>query len=114
MLLYEEDAMLNNFNNETGDSSMIKLFSKPNCPYCERAKQYLDALQIEYDTIDITKNAMAHSFIVREGHKTVPQFYHEETLLFEGGYNQLVKYSKEEINKMIGEPINVSQLGIEI
>lgn len=93
---------------------MIKIFSKPNCPFCERAKQYLDALNVQYDTIDITKNPMAHSFLVKEGHKTVPQFYNEEKLLFEGGYTELVKYSKEEINNMIGEPINVSQLGVQI
>ena len=114
MLLYDEDAMLNNFSTETGDRSMIKIFSKPNCPYCERAKQYLDNLDIEYDTIDITKNPIAHSFLVKEGHRTVPQIYHNERLLFEGGYNGLVKYNKEQINEMIGESINVSQLGIQI
>jgi glutaredoxin len=69
---------------------MIKIFSKPNCPYCERAKQYLDTFEIQYDTIDITKNPMAHSFLVKEGHKTVPQFYNEEKLLFEGGYTERI------------------------
>ena len=113
MLLYEEDTTLNNFSNETGDRSMIKIFSKPRCPYCERAKQYLDNLEIEYNEVDITKDPMAHSFIIKEGHKTVPQIYHNNELLFEGGYNGLVKYSKEQINEMIGD-INVSQLGIEI
>ena len=93
---------------------MIKIFSKPNCPFCERAKQYLDTLDVQYETIDITKNPMAHSFLVKEGHRSVPQFYQEERLLFEGGYQQLVKYNKEQLNEMIGEPINVSQLGFEI
>lgn len=93
---------------------MIKIFSKPNCPFCERSKQYLDALGVQYDTVDITKNAMAHSFLVKEGHKTVPQFYQEERLLFEGGYTELVKYSKDQINEMTGESINVSQLGVQL
>ena len=114
MPLYVMNDMLNNSNKITGETSMIKIFSKPNCPYCDRAKQYLDALEISYDAVDITKNPMAHSFLVKEGHRTVPQFYHEETLLFEGGYNQLVKYSKDEINEMIGEPINVNQFGVEL
>ncbi len=106
--------MLNNHNEIHGDSSMIKIFSKPNCPFCEQAKQYLNKLEIEFDAIDITKNPMAHSFLVKEGHKTVPQFYQDDNLLFEGGYNQLVKYSKEQINKMIGDTINVNQLGVEL
>jgi len=106
--------MLNNHNEIDGASSMIKLFSKPNCPFCESAKQYLNNLEIEYDTIDITKNPMAHSFIVREGHRTVPQFYQEDKLLFEGGYQELVKYSKDQINEMIGEQINVNQFRIEL
>lgn len=93
---------------------MIKIFSKPNCNFCALAKQYLDNLEIEYDAIDITKNPMAHSFIVREGHRTVPQFYQDDNLLFEGGYTELVTYSKEQINKMIGEPINVNQLGLQL
>lgn len=114
MPLYETSAALNNPNEIHGDSSMIKIFSKPNCPFCERAKQYLENLEIEYDAIDITKNPMAHSFIVREGHRTVPQFYQDDKLLFEGGYTELVKHSKEQINEMIGEQINVNQLGIEL
>lgn len=93
---------------------MIKIFSKPNCQYCIAAKQHLDNLEIEYNEIDITKDPMAHSFIVREGHKTVPQIYQDDSLLFEGGYTELAKYSRDQINEMIGEPINVSQLGFEL
>ena len=88
---------------------MIKIFSKPNCPYCERAKQSLDNLNIKYYTIDITTDPMAHSFLVREGQRTVHQFYKEDELLFEGGYTELVKHTKEQINEMMGEPINVNQ-----
>lgn len=109
MPLYQSKAMLNNHIKRHGDSLMIKIFSKPNCPFCESAKQYLDNLEIEYDAIDITKNPMAHSFIVKEGHRTVPQFYQDDNLLFEGGYQELVKHSKEQINNMVGEPINVNQ-----
>ena len=106
--------MLNNRIEKQGDESMIKIFSKPNCNYCLAAKNYLDQLDIEYDIVDITKNPMAHSFLVSEGHRTVPQFYQEETLLFEGGYTELIKYSKEEINEMMGESINVSELGFSL
>lgn len=114
MPLNQLGPMLNNQSKSTGETLMIKIFSKPNCPYCERAKSYLTSLNIEYDTIDITKNPMAHSFLVKEGHRSVPQFYVDETLLFNGGYQELVKYSREQINEMIGEPINVNQLGVQI
>lgn len=93
---------------------MIKIFSKPNCPFCERAKQYLDNLDIQYDAIDITKNPMDHSFLVREGHRTVPQFYQDDNLLFAGGYNELVKYSKQQINEMVGESLDVNQLRVDL
>jgi glutaredoxin len=114
MPLNENTDTLNNHINRQGDASMIKIFSKPNCPFCERAKQYLDNLDIEYNAIDITKNPMDHSFLVREGHRTVPQFYQDDNLLFEGGYNQLVQYSKEQINNMVGEPIDVNQLRVDL
>jgi len=106
--------MLNNHNKINGVSSMIKIFSKPNCPFCERAKQYLDNLDIQYDAIDITKNPMDHSFLVREGHRTVPQFYQDDNLLFAGGYNELVKYSKQQINEMVGESLDVNQLRVDL
>ena len=106
--------MLNNHSKITGAQSMIKIFSKPNCPFCDSAKQHLDKLEIQYDAIDITKNPMAHSFLVREGHRTVPQFYQDDNLLFEGGYQELVKYSKDQINEMMGEPINVTEYHIEL
>ncbi len=105
---------LNIHNNLTGDHTiMINLFSKPNCPYCERAKAYLDNLEIDYTVTDITKDPMAHSFIVSEGHRTVPQIYKGEELLIEGGYMGLVKYSKEQINELLGD-IDVSQFQYQI
>ena len=108
-----ENVMLNNHSKSNGASSMIKIFSKPNCPFCEQAKKYLDNLEIEFDAIDITKNPMAHSFLVSEGHRTVPQFYQDDNLLFEGGYQELVKYSAGQINEMMGD-INVGQIEFQL
>ena len=105
--------MLNNRTKSTGVQSMITMFSKPNCPFCEKGKQYLNNLNIEYDAIDITKDPMAHSFLIREGHRTVPQFYKEDELLFEGGYTELIKHTKEQINEMMGD-INVNQFEYQL
>jgi glutaredoxin len=113
MSLYKTTAMLNNHELH-GDSSMIKIFSKPNCPFCEQAKQYLNNLEIEFDAIDITKNPMAHSFLVSEGHRTVPQFYQDDKLLFEGGYQKLVNFSAAQINEMIEGDPNVTEYHIQL
>ena len=93
---------------------MIKVFSKPNCPFCVATKQYLTKLEIQYEEIDITKDAMAHSFLVREGHKTVPQIYKDTTLLLEGGYQALVTHSAAQINELISGDINVNQYEYEL
>lgn len=66
-------------------------------------------MEIAYTTKDITRDPLAHSFLVGEGHKTVPQFYQDETLLFEGGYSGLQSKTKEQINQLMGEHINVGE-----
>ena len=91
---------------------MIQIFSKPNCPFCVKAKTYLDGLEIAFEEVDITKDAMAHSFIVSQGHRTVPQIYANSKLL-EGGYTELAKHSKDQINQLIGDT-NDNQYGIEL
>jgi len=104
---------LNNLNKSIGETLMIKVFSKPNCPFCVRAKEYLNEIEIQYEEIDITKDAMAHSFLVSEGHRTVPQIYKDSHLLLEGGYQGLVQHSKEQINQLIGDT-NVNQYEYEL
>ena len=88
---------------------MLTIFSKPNCPHCNSAKQFLTAMDIAYTTKDITRDPLAHSFLVGEGHKTVPQFYQGDILLFEGGYATLRTQSKDQIKEMIGDIINVEK-----
>jgi len=60
-------------------------------------------MDIKYNTKDITRDPLAHSFLIGEGHKTVPQFYQDGALLFEGGYATLRQQSKEQINQLMGE-----------
>jgi len=91
---------------------MIKIYTKPNCPYCTKAKEYLQGIHIEFTAIDITKNPMAHSFMIGNGHKTVPQIYCGDTVI-EGGYDGLIRYTREDINSLIGDT-NVNQYGIEL
>lgn len=35
---------------------MIKVYSIPDCPWCEKAKRYLDSKQIDFEDINIKEN----------------------------------------------------------
>ena len=34
----------------------VKIYSTPTCPYCRRAKEYLDQKGITYESIDLSTN----------------------------------------------------------
>lgn len=70
---------------------MITLYTKPNCPYCEQAKAWLNKNGIGYKTVDITENELAREMLKEEGHRTVPQIYLNGEIFVEGGYTGLSK-----------------------
>ena len=37
----------------------VRLFIKPGCPWCDEAIEWLDARQIQYETLDVIRNAAA-------------------------------------------------------
>ena len=76
------------------------------------AKQYLERHGFEYEEIRVDTNPKARQFLIDEGHRTMPQIYHNGKLLVEGGGQALVqldpKLIKELLNPNEGEVINVS------
>lgn len=82
---------------------MITLYSKPNCPYCTMAKNYLDTNKFEYETVDITENPEAREFLLSEGHRTMPQIYHNGKLLVEGGGMALSRMNPDTVRELIGD-----------
>ena len=68
---------------------MITLYSKPACPYCDRAADYLKKYNIEFKKIDVTENEKAMNFVKERGHRSLPQIYLGDRLLVEGGYDGL-------------------------
>jgi glutaredoxin-like protein NrdH len=70
---------------------MITVYSKPNCPYCDRTKIWLEHNNLPYQTIDVMADSSALEFIKSQGHKTVPQIYFNGSVLVEGGYTGLTK-----------------------
>lgn len=82
---------------------MITVYSKPNCPYCVMAKNYLQQNNFEYEEIDITQNPEAREFLLNEGHRTMPQIYHKNKLLVEGGAQALTRLNPATVRELIGE-----------
>ena len=80
----------------------LTVYTKPNCPYCVAAKEWLDSNSIPYEVVDISMVSEAKEFVVSEGHKTVPQLYIGDELLVYGGYIGLCKMTSEEvINRLL-------------
>ena len=76
---------------------MIKVYTSHSCFYCTRAKNYLDNLDIEYETLNIQEDSDARNFFMKSGFRTVPQIFVNDTLLCKGGSDGLVEMSKEDI-----------------
>lgn len=87
---------------------MITLYSKPLCVYCEMAKQYLTKNDIEYEEIRVDTNPEAREFLLSEGHRTMPQIYHNGKLLVAGGGQALVRMHPNTVKELIGEVVDVS------
>ena len=81
---------------------MIKVYTSHSCFYCIRAKNYLDNLGIDYQTLNIQEDIDARDFFVKSGFRTVPQIFVDDQLLCNGGSDGLVQMTKEDIqNKVI-------------
>ena len=76
---------------------MLKIYSKDNCPHCDSAKQFLEAKNIDFESVNIEKDSEAKDFLVSEGHRSVPQIYKGSELFVEGGYSELIKLTEDEI-----------------
>jgi glutaredoxin len=79
---------------------MITVYSKPNCPFCERAKQLLENREVKYQVIDVSLDTDAREFLLEQGLRSVPQIYRGTTLI-PGGYQGLAGLSEDEFNKQV-------------
>jgi thioredoxin reductase (NADPH) len=81
---------------------MLKVYSKNNCPFCDKAKHYLKTNGFEYEEVKIDETPEAREWLMAEGHRTVPQIYHNDKLFVEGGYQGLAKLNPEQIQEKLG------------
>ena len=74
---------------------MIKVYTTYSCPYCTRAKNYLDLHGIEYETLNIQEDSNARDFFIK--------MFVGDKLLCEGGSDGLVRMTKEDIQNKVLE-----------
>jgi glutaredoxin len=86
---------------------MLTVYSKDNCPFCDRAKNLLKLKNIPYEEIRVDLVPEAREFIMGQGHRTVPQIYRNGKLFVENGYNGLSQLSEGVFNKL-KEELNAS------
>lgn len=69
---------------------MITVYSKNNCPFCDRAKALLESRGVQYTEINIEHNAESRQMLLDKGLRSVPQIFHGYELI-EGGFQGLSK-----------------------
>lgn len=83
---------------------MLTVYSKLNCPFCDRAKMLLTQKNIPFEEVRVDLDPAAREFIMNAGHRTVPQIYHNGKVFVEGGYQGLARLDEsafQELRKTI-------------
>jgi len=81
---------------------MLTIYSKPFCPFCDKAKHLLEDYGIEFDVVDISEDTEAYTFLTESGFRSVPQVFKNGELFVEGGYHGLSKLTEDEIKTKLG------------
>lgn len=71
-------------------SKQIAVYTTTYCPYCVRAKQFLQSKGLAFTEVDVTGDEAARQALVEKsgGRKTVPQIFIGEQPI--GGFDDLV------------------------
>ena len=71
---------------------MITVYSKPNCPYCDKAKYLLKSLGLQYEEKIVTKDLSVEELYETLGKqvRTIPQIVINKDHI--GGYNELKEH----------------------
>lgn len=82
---------------------LLVVYSKNNCPQCDKAKHIFKSKGIAFDEVKIDENAEARDWLIEQGHKSAPQIYLNGDLFVEGGYQGLAKLSDDELFNKLGD-----------
>jgi len=80
---------------------MITVYTKDQCPFCDRAKALLESKGIEYRTVHVAQEEGAREFLMDQGLRSVPQIFKDGVLL-PGGYQGLAGKDDEFFNTLKG------------
>jgi glutaredoxin len=72
----------------------LTIYTKDNCPFCDRAKALLESRGVEYTTINIEIRTEAREFLMDQGLRSVPQIFNGTTLI-QGGFQGLAAQPEE-------------------
>lgn len=67
---------------------MITVYSKNNCPFCDRVKALLESKDIPFKVIKMEDEPTARDFLMEQGLRSVPQIFKDGVLL-PGGFQGL-------------------------
>ena len=81
---------------------MLTVYSKTNCPFCDRAKALLESKGVKYLEVSIEKDTEARQMLLDQGLRSVPQIFHGYELL-PGGFDGLTKQSNDFFQQLKGE-----------
>lgn len=76
---------------------MLTVYSKKNCPFCDKAIALLELKNVKYEVVKIDENDEARDFVLSEGHRSVPQIYKDGKVFVQGGFQGLQKLTDEEL-----------------
>lgn len=72
----------------------LVIYSKPNCPWCDRAKELADKHNIPFIERDISQEPFLRDWLVNQGLKTVPQVF--DFFRHIGGYEDFARYIRNQ------------------
>ena len=78
---------------------MITVYSKYLCIWCDRAKAFLKNNGIEFKDVNVMEDKKAMDFVVSQGHRTLPQIYHNDKVI-SGGYTGLTKLKEGKLEEL--------------
>ena len=83
--------------------SKLTVYTKDFCGYCVMAKRQLTAMNIEFEEVNIELDTEIRTWLIEQGHRTMPQIYWKGELFVENGAQGLEKLTEDQIRTKMGE-----------
>lgn len=86
----DAETMLNYINEKAGKPHRVFMFSKPGCPFCEKARKMLDDHGMSYEQVETGNGVSTKALYAVSGAGTTPQVFIDGRLV--GGSEDLEAY----------------------